>query len=238
MYWSTSFDFPLKALICALQEKKKKKKKKKSTQGSVVNQTQMEPKWEMNWFKLLSHKGAYTSTVERWISWSLFMFFIYLFIYFIFFRLISEVFGKGLWEMYIIAFDVAIQLFKAWFKCTFAQDEIWIRIKDKWLLCRGCVPLKSIRKESGLAVEGVQKHVPCEQNDMGFQCSRKKPILHSHTPEKLTLMLFFSVANNLHVSCEFNVSCTKSTDKLVQLIVMLSLTLTSNCENACRAKDG
>lgn len=190
----------------------------------------------MNWFKLCSLTRELThQPLKDGFHEAFSCFFIYLF--YLFFLLISEVFGKCLWEMYIIAFAVAIQLLKAWFKCTFAQDEIWIRIKDKWLLCRGCVPLKSIRKESGLVVEGVQKHVPCEQIDMGFQCSRKSSYC-SPTPEKLTLMRVFSVANKLHVSCESNVSCTKPTDKLVKLIVMLSLTLTSNCENACRAKDG
>lgn len=65
----------------------------------------------------------------------------------------------------------------------------------------------------------------------------EKLILLSHT-RKTDPDASFSVANKLHVSCESNVSCTKPTDKLVKLIVMLSLTLTSNCENACRAKDG
>lgn len=27
----------------------------------------------------------------------------------------------------------------------------------------------------------VQRHVPCEQNDMGFQCSRKAPLAHTHS---------------------------------------------------------
>lgn len=149
----------------------------------------MEPKWEMNWFKLCSLTRELThQPLKDGFHEAFSCFFIYLF--YLFFLLISEVFGKCLWEMYIIAFAVAIQLLKAWFKCTFAEDEIWIRIKDKWLLCRGCVPLKSIRKESGLVVEGVQKHVPCEQIDMGFQCSRKSSYCPP-TPEKLTLMRVF-----------------------------------------------
>lgn len=35
----------------------------------------------------------------------------------------------------------------------------------------------------------VQRHVPCEQNDMGFQCSRKAPLAHTHTAEQLTMSL-------------------------------------------------
>lgn len=35
----------------------------------------------------------------------------------------------------------------------------------------------------------VQRHVPCEQNDMGFQCSRKALLALTHTAEQLTLSL-------------------------------------------------
>lgn len=60
---------------------------------------------------------------------------------------LHEVFS-GLFPFFLEVCRKHSPLFKAWWECTSAQDEIWIKIKDKWMLTVAACAWNQLQNES------------------------------------------------------------------------------------------